>query len=137
VAQSSSIGQTDTPGGVPWNSFDLGDAKMTTINSGAGATLNRVTGGRHRRNGRNATDRGYHINPQGVVIGSIGIVTTGWRLVASALDVIPAAFMRGDALLFAAGSNDRVVLLEKIGSSGGDVFLMRARRSQNEPDYRV
>jgi hypothetical protein len=72
-----------------------------------------------------------------VVIGSIGIVTTGWRLVAAALEGISAAFMRGDALLFADGSNGRVVLLEKIGSRGGDVFLMRARRSQDGADYRV
>ena len=68
-----------------------------SVNNGTGATLNRVTG-RFARviDGRlSATGSFYLINPQGVVIGASGVVTTGGRFVASTLDVGNDAFMSG------------------------------------------
>ena len=64
-------------------------ATASIVNNGAGATLSRVTGiDRSVIDGRlNATGSFYLINPQGVLIGTRGVVTTGGRFVASTLDL--------------------------------------------------
>jgi filamentous hemagglutinin family protein len=136
-AQSVTVGQSSARGVITWNSFDIGAGKTVNINNGNGATLNRVTGGSASSilGSLNATGSVYLVNPQGVVIGTSGVVTTGGRFVASALDVTNAAFMSGGALTFASaanGGNGAVVNLGKIGSSGGDVFLIARSKVSNE-----
>ncbi|MCC8392470.1 filamentous hemagglutinin N-terminal domain-containing protein [Paraburkholderia sp. MMS20-SJTR3] len=115
-----------TRGVIEWNSFSIGPANIVTFNNGSGATLNRVTGGSPSAIfGRlRATGDLYLINPQGVVVGPSGVVSTGGRFVASTLDVCNCAFMKGGALTLSGDSNASVINLGKTGSSGGDVFLI-------------
>ncbi|MFL9937480.1 filamentous hemagglutinin, partial [Paraburkholderia sp. RL18-103-BIB-C] len=66
----------------------------------------------------------YLINPQGILVGRSGVISTGGRFVASTLDLPNAAFTNGGTLTLAGSSNAKVVNLGKISSSGGDVFLI-------------
>jgi filamentous hemagglutinin family protein len=124
--QLLTINQTSSRGVIDWRSFSIGNGRVVTFNNGSGATLNRVTGGDPSVIlGRlDATGSVWLINPQGVLVGSTGVVATGGRFVASALDACDNAFMQGGALTLSGGGNGIVVNLGRIGSSGGDVFLV-------------
>ncbi|MGF6961888.1 filamentous hemagglutinin N-terminal domain-containing protein [Paraburkholderia youngii] len=116
-----------TRGVIDWSSFSIGRHNSVTFDNGTGATLNRVTGGSPSAIfGRlSATGSLYLINPQGIVVGPSGVVSTGGRFVASTLDVCNSAFMSGSsALTLSGGSDASVVNLGSISSSGGDVFLI-------------
>lgn len=122
-----------TRGIINWNSFSIGSDSTVTINNGTGATLNRVTGASASMllGKLNATGSVYLINPQGVLVGQQGVVTTGGRFVASTLDTDNASFMNGGALTFSGYSRQRVVNLGNIGSTHGDVLLIAAREVDN------
>ncbi|WP_018434841.1 two-partner secretion domain-containing protein [Paraburkholderia atlantica] len=115
-----------TRGVIDWNSFSVGIHNRVRFDNGSGATLNRVTGGSPSAIlGRlSATGSVYLINPQGIVVGPSGVVTTGGRFVASTLDACNCAFIKGEALTLSGESNASVINLGKISSSGGDVFLI-------------
>jgi filamentous hemagglutinin family protein len=116
-----------TRGVIDWNSFSIGKNNSVTFNNGSGATLNRVTGGSLSAilGSLTATGSLYLINPQGIVVGPSGMVSTGGRFVGSTLDVCNCEFMRGNGELTLSGdTNASVVNLGKISSSGGDVFLI-------------
>jgi filamentous hemagglutinin family protein len=116
-----------TRGVIDWNSFSIGKNNRVTFDNGSGATLNRVTGGSPSAilGSLSATGSVYLINPQGIVVGPSGVVSTGGRFVASTLDVCNCAFMSGSNMLTLSGdSNASVINLGKISSSGGDVFLI-------------
>ncbi|MGG1945967.1 filamentous hemagglutinin N-terminal domain-containing protein [Trinickia sp. NRRL B-1857] len=135
-ATSLTVNQTSTRGVIDWNSFSIGSGNQVNINNGNGATLNRVTGGALSSilGTLSSTGSVYLINPQGIVIGRSGVVSTGGRFVASTLDVNNDAFMNGDALTFsnAPGTlSGAVVNLGKISSSGGDVFLIASNEVDN------
>ncbi|MFL6702658.1 MAG: filamentous hemagglutinin N-terminal domain-containing protein [Paraburkholderia graminis] len=115
-----------TRGVIDWNSFSIGKGNAVMFQNGSGATLNRVTGGSLSAilGKLSATGDVYLINPQGIVVGPSGVISTGGRFLASTLDVCNCAFMNGGALTFAGDSNASVVNLGKISSTGGDVFLI-------------
>lgn len=115
-----------TRGVIDWRSFSIGKNNTVTFDNGTGATLNRVTGDMPSAILGRLTASGsiYLINPQGIVVGPSGVVSTGGRFVASTLDVCNCAFMKGDTLTLSGGSNADVINLGKISSSGGDVFLI-------------
>ncbi|SDR10071.1 filamentous hemagglutinin N-terminal domain-containing protein [Paraburkholderia tuberum] len=116
-----------TRGVIEWNSFSIGRNNSVTFDNGSGATLNRVTGGSPSAIfGRlSATGSLYVINPQGIVVGPSGVISTGGRFVASTLDVCDSAFMQGGGSLTLSGDpNASVINLGKISSSSGDVFLI-------------
>jgi filamentous hemagglutinin family protein len=116
-----------TRGVIDWNSFSIGRHNSVTFDNGTGATLNRVTGGSPSAIlGRlSATGSLYVINPQGIVVGPSGVISTGGRFVASTLDVCDSAFMQGGGSLTLSGNPDASVInLGRISSSGGDVFLI-------------
>ncbi|MBC8752449.1 MULTISPECIES: two-partner secretion domain-containing protein [Paraburkholderia] len=116
-----------TRGVIDWNSFSIGRDNRVTFDNGSGATLNRVTGGSPSAIlGRlSATGSLYVINPQGIVVGPSGVISTGGRFVASTLDVCNCAFMNSSNTLTLSGdSNASVINLGRISSSGGDVFLI-------------
>ncbi|AWV05080.1 filamentous hemagglutinin [Burkholderia sp. JP2-270] len=127
---SLTINQTSNRGVIDWTSFSIGNGNRVTFNNGAGATLNRVTGGEPSAilGTLTATGSVYLINPQGIVVGPSGVITTGGRFVAAALDTDNTAFMTGSPLTLSGNSSASVVNLGKIRSSGGDVFLI-ARNS--------
>ncbi|SAK83078.1 filamentous hemagglutinin-like protein [Caballeronia hypogeia] len=133
TGQSMTINQTTSRGVVTWDSFSIGGGRQVTFNNGSGATLNRVTGvdpsvilGQ-----LNATGSVYLVNPQGVLVGPGGVVATGGRFVASALDIDNNAFMQGGPLTLSGGGNGMVINLGQIGSSGGDVFLVSRTAAVN------
>ncbi|MDR5752314.1 MULTISPECIES: filamentous hemagglutinin N-terminal domain-containing protein [unclassified Caballeronia] len=128
------ITQSTPRGIIDWRSFSIGNGNSVNVNNGTGATLSRVTGlSRSVIDGRlNATGSFYLINPQGVVVGPNGVVTTGGRFAASTLDICNDAFMNGGSLSFSGTSDAAVVNLGKISSSGGDVFLISRKLVQNE-----
>ena len=117
-------------GVVDWRSFSIDKNNSVIINNGTGATLNRVTGGTPSSilGSLTATGSVYLINPQGIVVGSSGVISTGGRFVASTLDMPNADFVKGGTLTLSGTSNAAVVNLGAISSSGGDVFLI-ARNS--------
>jgi filamentous hemagglutinin family protein len=133
-AQSVTIDQTSQRGVIDWRSFSIGQANTVSFNNGSGATLNRVTGGDPSAifGTLKGTGSVYVINPQGVLVGQSGVVSTGGRFVASALDVTNDAFMKGGALSFANGGDGAVVNMGTIGSSGGDVLLIARSKVSNE-----
>ncbi|MBW0002242.1 MAG: filamentous hemagglutinin N-terminal domain-containing protein, partial [Hyphomicrobiales bacterium] len=136
VAGSGSIGtqgltetitQTSQRGIIDFNSFSIGKSGTVKINNGVGATLDRVNGGSLSQimGTLSATGSVYLVNPQGVVVGKSGVITTGGSFVASSLDISNQNFMAGQSLHFEAGPNAGVVKnLGSISSSGGDVFLI-------------
>ena len=126
TTSSLTIRQRSSKGVIDWTGFSIGSGNRVSIMNGNGATLNRVTGTDPSSilGTLSATGSVYLINPQGVVIGNSGIVSTGGRFVASTLDVDNTAFMNGGPLTFSGYLNSSVVNLGKISSSGGDVFLI-------------
>ncbi|SDR52405.1 filamentous hemagglutinin family N-terminal domain-containing protein [Paraburkholderia fungorum] len=120
-------------GVIDWRNFSIGSNNTVTFDNGSGATLNRVTGmSPSAILGRlSATGSVYLINPQGIVVGPSGVISTGGRFVASTLDVCNCAFMNGDTLTLSGQSNAAVINLGKISSSGGDVFLVARRAVVN------
>src|SRR5690242_8800096 len=109
--QSMTINQTSSRGVIDWNSFSIGGGRQVTFNNGNGATLNRVTGGDPSviLGQLNATGSVYLVNPQGVLVGPGGVVATGGRFVASALDIGSDAFMNGGPLTLSGGGNGAVI----------------------------
>lgn len=132
-ATSLTIDQNSFRGIVDWNSFSIGNGNHVSINNGNGATLNRVTGGSPSSiyGALSATGSVYLINPQGVVIGPSGVISTGGRFVASTLDTDNASFMNGGPLTLTGASNANVVNLGRIGSTHGDVFLLATGEVKN------
>jgi filamentous hemagglutinin family protein len=128
------ITQTSARGIIDWRSFNIGQGASVTVQNGAGATLNRVTGGDLSQilGSLRATGSLYLVNPQGVVIGSSGVVVTGGRFVASSLDIANDAFMAGGTLVFRGSTEHAEVRnLGSISSTGGDVILI-SRSVRNE-----
>lgn len=127
------IAQTSSRGVIDWCSFSIGAGGHVTINNGKGATLNRVTGNDPSliSGTLSATGSVYLINPQGVLVGPGGVITTGGRFVAATLDADNNAFMQGGALTLSGNGNGSVINLGKISSTGGDVFLISRNSVMN------
>ncbi|WP_201703807.1 filamentous hemagglutinin N-terminal domain-containing protein [Paraburkholderia kirstenboschensis] len=124
---SLTIDQSSSRGVIDWHSFSIGNGNTVAFNNGSGATLNRVTGGDPSSilGKLTATGSLYLINPQGILVGPSGVVSTGGRFVASTLDICNDAFIKGgDALTLSGTSDASVINLGRISSSGGDVFLI-------------
>jgi filamentous hemagglutinin family protein len=120
------INQSSGRGVVNWDAFSIGNNNRVVFANANGATLNRVTGGAPSVILGTLTASGsvYLINPQGIVIGRNGVVTTKGRFVASTLDADPTAFMNGQPLTLTGNSGSGVVNLGNIASSSGDIFLI-------------
>lgn len=130
INQTSASGR----GVIDWNSFSIGSGHNVMFNNGSGATLNRVSGGDPSViiGALSATGSVYLVNPQGVVVGPTGTISTGGRFVASTLDLDNDAFMQGGPLTLTGDSTASVVNLGSISSSGGDVFLIARKEVVNQ-----
>jgi filamentous hemagglutinin family protein len=116
-----------TRGIIDWDSFSIGKSNTVNFSNGSGATLNRVTGGSPSAilGNLSATGSLYVINPQGVLVGTSGVVSTGGRFVASTLDICNDSFAKdGDELTLRGKSDASVTNLGRITSSAGDVILI-------------
>lgn len=120
------IDQKGSRGVIDWSQFSIGRGNRVSFNNGTGATLNRVTGGDPSviLGALSATGSVYLINPQGIVVGPGGKITTGGSFVASTLDTCNCTFMKGNMPTFKGDSSASVVNLGTIGSTGGDVYLL-------------
>ncbi|CAH2921377.1 MAG: Large exoproteins involved in heme utilization or adhesion [uncultured Paraburkholderia sp.] len=121
------ISQGSGRGVVDWNSFSIGGGNRVVFANSNGATLNRVTGGSPSAilGTLSASGSVYLINPQGIVVGPRGVVSTNGRFVASTLDVADTdAFMNGQPLTLSGNSRAGVVNLGTIASGNGDIFLI-------------
>ncbi|WP_370889597.1 filamentous hemagglutinin N-terminal domain-containing protein [Caballeronia sp. RCC_10] len=128
------VTQSTPRGIIDWCSFSIDKDHAVMIQNGSGATLSRVTGAEQSvlRGSLSATGSFYLINPQGVLVGPSGVVTTGGRFVASALDISNDAFMGGGPLTFTGSGTGVVLNLGKITSTGGDVFLIARKLVGND-----
>jgi filamentous hemagglutinin family protein len=116
-----------TRGVIDWNSFSIGKRNTVTFSNGSGATLSRVTGGSPSAilGNLSATGSLYVINPQGVIVGTSGVISTGGRFVASTLDICNDNFAKdGNELTLRGQSDASVTNFGRITSSGGDVILI-------------
>ena len=135
------INQTTDKAIISWDSFSIADGETTEfiMPSATAAVLNRVTGiDQSQIDGAlNANGQVYLINPNGIVIGSTGVINTQ-SFIASTLDVDDAAFLAGGSLTFTTdnhdplieGNNPTILNLGNITADGGDVFLI-ARQVTN------
>src|SRR5580692_1627483 len=75
---TETITQSSQRGIIDFTSFSIGKSGTVKINNGMGATLDRVTGGSLSQimGTLSATGSVYLVNPQGVVVGKSGIITT-------------------------------------------------------------
>lgn len=137
--KSLTINQSTSRGIIEWNSFSIGKGDFVKFDNGNGATLNRVTGSDLSSilGTLSATGSVYLINPQGIVIGSSGVVSTGGRFVASTLDTDNTSFMNGGQIALIGVSGAKVVNLGKIGSTHGDVFLIADAQVENRGSIRA
>lgn len=122
------IAQTSGKAIINWGDFSIGQGKSVTFENGTGATLNRVTGANvsNLAGTLNASGSVYLINPNGVIVGSTGVVNVGGSFVASTLNVTDANFLAGGTLTFEGPSTAVVKNLGRVGALGGDVALIAA-----------
>ncbi len=127
-ASGMTINQLSRSGIINWQSFSVGAGNSVQFNNGNGATLNRVTGNNLSQimGSLSATGSIYLINPQGIVVGTQGRVTTGGSFVASTRDIDDNAFLSGADPHFTGTSNGKVINEGQITSSTGDVILVGA-----------
>ena len=128
MGSTLSLNQSSQRAIVNWGSFSIGQGGTVDFNNGTGATLNRVTGTSLSQIMGNlkATGSVYLVNPNGVVVGSSGLVVTNGSFVASTADITDGNFMAGGTLLFKGGTTGTVSNAGTITSSTGDVYLIGA-----------
>jgi len=124
---------------IHWQDFSIAHGELTTFiqPSSTSAVLNRVVSdqlssiyGTLQANGQV-----YLINPNGIVVGSTGVINTA-GFMASTLDVANEEFLGAGDMTFQGGSTASVVNLGKIGADGGDVVLI-ARTVENRGEIRA
>jgi filamentous hemagglutinin family protein len=81
---TETITQSSQRGIIDFSSFSIGKSGTVKVNNGAGAPLDRVTGSNLSTilGTLSATGSVYLVNPQGVVVGKSGVVTTDGSFVA-------------------------------------------------------
>lgn len=125
------IDQSSTHGIINWNGFSIGADNSVQIDNGSGATLNRVTGAATSQidGSLNSTGSVYLINPNGVVVGSSGVITAGGSAIVSTRDVTNEDFLAGEDR-FKGDSAGGVVNMGRV-EGGGDVALIGASVSNS------
>jgi len=112
---------------INWQNFSIGKGELTRfVQPNNGTALNRVTGGNiseiHGQLKGNANV--YVINPNGIVVGSNGVIDVGGNAVLSTLDIDDDDFLNGGSNRFYGNSNTGVTNFGTISSASGDVVLM-------------
>jgi filamentous hemagglutinin family protein len=118
---------------INWQDFSIANGEMTRfVQPNNGTALNRVTGGNISQiyGQLKGNANVYVINPNGIVVGSNGVIDVGGNAVLSTLDIDDddfqsgSAFHNGGSSRFYGASNTGVTNFGTISSSGGDVVLM-------------
>lgn len=112
---------------IEWRAFSIapGEVVRFSMPDVDSAVLNRVVSGNPSCLYGDLYSNGkvYLVNPNGVIIGHEGVVSTG-SFVASTFDVLNEQFMRGSNLLFKGDSKAAIVNYGVIGAWDGDVSLI-------------
>ncbi|MBX7066716.1 MAG: filamentous hemagglutinin N-terminal domain-containing protein [Parachlamydiales bacterium] len=112
---------------IEWQNFSINRGEITQFlqPSTASAVLNRVISsnpselfGSLKSNGKV-----YLINPNGIVIGSSGVLQTG-SFIGSTFDVMNQDFLKGGDLVFEGFSKSHLINEGKIEALDGDVVLV-------------
>lgn len=118
---------------INWDSFSIGAGQTTTFvqPSASAAVLNRVTGGDVSaiHGALSANGQVWLINPNGVLVGSTGVIDTAGFL-ASTANVGDSVFLAGGDALFSGASDAKIVNLGRVTALDGDVVFI-ARRVEN------
>lgn len=112
---------------INWQDFSIGKGEMTRfVQPNNGTALNRVvTGNISQIHGQlKANANVYVINPNGIVVGSSGVIDVGGNAVLSTLDIDDNDFLSGGPKRFSGDSSTGVTNFGTISSTGGDVVLM-------------
>ena len=112
---------------INWQDFSIANGEMTRfVQPNNGTALNRVTGGNISQiyGQLKGNANVYVINPNGIVVGSNGVIDVGGNAVLSTLDIDDDDFHNGGSSRFYGASNTGVTNFGTISSSGGDVVLM-------------
>ncbi|WP_454867158.1 two-partner secretion domain-containing protein [Pseudomonas lini] len=90
------------------------------------AILNRVTGAlpTHIEGLVQGNGRVFLVNPNGIVIGTNGVVNVQGGFVASTQSLSDAAFMQGGELTLSGDSDGKIQILGKISTPSGDVTII-------------
>ena len=117
---------------IDWNSFDVGTQESVSfLQPGRdAAVLNRVTGGAGASRIDGALDANgqvFLLNPDGVLIGESGEITSRGGFVASSLDIEDQMFLQGGDLRLSGDGGGAVINHGIIESSAGDVVLVAPR----------
>ena len=112
---------------INWQDFSIGKGETTRfVQPNGGTALNRVVSGNisgiHGQLKANANV--YVINPNGIVVGSSGVIDVGGNAVLSTLDIDDSDFLSGGPKRFSGDSSTGVTNFGTISSTGGDVVLM-------------
>ncbi|MHB1661964.1 MAG: two-partner secretion domain-containing protein, partial [bacterium] len=120
---SMTVNQNTAKGIINWQGFSIGQGGSVFFNNGAGATLNRVTGGSLSSIAGllRATGSLYLINPSGIVITSAGSVITGGDFIASTLNISNSDFLNSNYIF--SGLTGSVTNNGSIVSSGNTVLV--------------
>ena len=126
--QSITVKQSSTTGIINWNSFSVGAKNGVIFDNGAGATLNRVTGGNLSRiaGSLHATGSLYLMNSNGVIVSGTGHIVTGGSFAASSGSLTNSAFDDNERRFKAGTAN--VVNRGSI-TAGGSATLVGANVS--------
>lgn len=113
---------------INWAEFSIGAGELTQFvqpNSSA-SVLNRVTGGNISQIHGALQGNGnvFVINPNGIVIGSSGVIDVGGNAILSTLDIDDQDFLDGGPSRFYGDSTTGVTNFGTISSAGGDVVLL-------------
>ena len=108
------INQTTDQAIINWEGFSISNGELTQFlqPSSSSSVLNRVTGGNLSEiyGTLQANGNVYLINPNGVLVGSSGMINVN-SFIASTLDVSNDAFMNGADLIFKGDSTAEVFKL--------------------------
>lgn len=112
---------------INWQDFSIEQGEVTRfVQPTNGTALNRVNSGNvsqiHGQLKANANV--YVVNPNGIVIGSSGVVDVGGQAVLSTLDIDNDDFLNGGPSRFHGNSQSGVTNFGTVSSANGDVVLM-------------
>ncbi len=114
---------------INWQSFSSVSGELTKFiqPDANSAILNRVVSGNLSSIYGNLQANGqvYLINPNGILIGSSGVINAG-SFIASTHDISNAQFMSGGTLRFVGTSDASIVNQGRINAIGGNVYLIAA-----------
>ncbi|UIN02543.1 filamentous hemagglutinin N-terminal domain-containing protein [Yersinia ruckeri] len=130
------VNQSGKKLGIDWNTFDVGRGHSVVFvqPDSSSVALNRVVGGggaSQIMGSLTANGQVFLLNPNGVLVGKSGQVSTG-GFVASSQQISNADFVAGKITLTDQGGDGRIVNQGNLTSSKGGYVVLSGRQVVNE-----